>query len=235
MEKLKILINGNEYIANQAKSFFSKPGYYISKENRNNAYGWSLGDGVGDYYVNKIAFDYDSGKEVTIDQLRDLVVLKRNDPNDANVNQEGGIPCLYDLYLTNDKELYFYHCGKEKWILSNLNHDEDYYKLLKPIQADKVEVKVDNVSEKLSKVDETLKERQSQYGCFEDVAFVTQGFIEIMNKCRYKEIPQPHQMALYMIASKMARLVNGDCNHKDSWHDIGGYAKLIEDLIGDNS
>lgn len=102
-------------------------------------------------------------------------------------------------------------------------------------QREKVEVEVDNVSEKLSKVDETLKERKSQYGCFEDVAFVTQGFIEIMSKCKYKEMPQPHQMALYMIASKMARLVNGDCNHKDSWHDIGGYAKLIEDLIGDNS
>ena len=31
--------------------------------------------------------------------------------------------------------------------------------------------------------------------------------------------------------SKMARIVNGDFNHKDSWHDIGGYSKLIEGLL----
>lgn len=97
-------------------------------------------------------------------------------------------------------------------------------------QRDKVEVE-DSVN--MSKVDETLKERQSQYGCFEDVAFVTQGIVELMNKCNYKNMPHPHQMALYMIASKMARLVNGDFNHKDSWHDIGGYSKLIENLIGE--
>lgn len=87
------------------------------------------------------------------------------------------------------------------------------------------------VDDNLSKVDETLKDRQSQYGSFEDVSFVTQGIIEIMSQCNYKNLPRPHQMALYMIASKMARLVNGDCNHLDSWHDIGGYAKLIENLI----
>ncbi|HCA5022840.1 TPA: hypothetical protein MW161_000578 [Acinetobacter baumannii] len=73
-------------------------------------------------------------KELTLPQLQDLVVLKRNDSRDANVNQGGEIPCLYDLYLTADKELYFYHCGKGKWLLSNLNHDEDYYATLKPIE-----------------------------------------------------------------------------------------------------
>ena len=41
----------------------------------------------------------------------------------------------------------------------------------------------------------------------------------------------PHRMALYMIASKMARIVNGDFNSIDGWHDIGGYSKLIEDLL----
>ncbi|MDO7444223.1 hypothetical protein Q5X61_10775 [Acinetobacter baumannii] len=75
-----------------------------------------------------------NAKDLTLPQLRDLVVLKRNDSRDANVNQGGEIPCLYDLYLTADKELYFYHCGKGKWLLSNLNHDEDYYATLKPIE-----------------------------------------------------------------------------------------------------
>ncbi len=82
-------------------------------------------------------FKASNAKEITIEQLKDMVILNQNDSNDANVHQEGDVPCLYDLYLTNDKELYFYHCGKEKWILSNLNNDEDYYKLLKPIQKEK--------------------------------------------------------------------------------------------------
>lgn len=94
------------------------------------------------------------------------------------------------------------------------------------------DLKEAELDKQLSNVDLTLLERQSQYGCFEDVAFVTQGIIALLRKCNYDNMPQPHQMALYMIASKMARLVNGDHNHIDGWHDIGGYSKLIENLIG---
>lgn len=91
-----------------------------------------------------------------------------------------------------------------------------------------------NKSSKLKSVSETLKERQQQYGCFEDVAMVTRKIMDAIEWARGKDkLPEPHHEALHMIASKIARIVNGDCNHKDSWHDIGGYAKLIEDLIGD--
>lgn len=83
-------------------------------------------------------------------------------------------------------------------------------------------------------VDATLAERQSTYGNFEDVAFVTENIMSILAQVRVNglnDLPNTHRMALYMIASKMARIVNGDFNHLDSWHDIGGYAKLIEKLI----
>ena len=83
-------------------------------------------------------------------------------------------------------------------------------------------------------IEATLAERQAQYGCFEDVAFVTENIMATLSKVRVNglsDLPHPHRMALYMIASKMARIVNGDFNHKDSWHDIGGYSKLIEDLL----
>ena len=85
-----------------------------------------------------------------------------------------------------------------------------------------------------SAIEATLAERQAQYGCFEDVAFVTENIMAALSKVRtngLNDLPHPHRMALYMIASKMARIVNGDYNHKDSWHDIGGYSKLIEDLL----
>lgn len=80
-------------------------------------------------------------------------------------------------------------------------------------------------------VQDTLDERQKQYGCFEDVAYVTQGMVDLMRKCGYDRMPQTHQMSLYMICSKMARIVNGNFNHVDSWHDISGYAQLVEKLV----
>lgn len=84
-------------------------------------------------------------------------------------------------------------------------------------------------------VQETLKERQSSYGCFEDVALVTENIIDALKQVNYSKMPKTHKMAMYMIASKMARIVNGDFNHKDSWHDIQGYARLIENLINGNN
>ena len=83
-------------------------------------------------------------------------------------------------------------------------------------------------------IEATLAERQAQYGCFEDVARTTGKIMEALSEVRVNglnDLPYPHRMALYMIASKMARIVNGDFNHLDSWHDIGGYSKLIEKLI----
>ena len=83
-------------------------------------------------------------------------------------------------------------------------------------------------------IEATLAERQAQYGSFEDVARTTGKIMEALSEVRVNglsDLPYPHRMALYMIASKMARIVNGDFNHKDGWHDIGGYSKLIEDLL----
>ena len=83
-------------------------------------------------------------------------------------------------------------------------------------------------------IEATLAERQAQYGCFEDVARTTGKIMEALSEVRtngLNDLPHPHRMALYMIASKMARIVNGDFNYRDNWHDIGGYSKLVEDLL----
>lgn len=74
-------------------------------------------------------------------------------------------------------------------------------------------------------VDSILDEREGQYGSFADVSKTTMGLINIMdfnsdlNDCQF--------VALMMIASKIARIVNGDCNKIDSWEDIAGYATLV--------
>ena len=83
-------------------------------------------------------------------------------------------------------------------------------------------------------IEATLAERQAQYGCFEDVARTTGKIMEALSEVRVNglnDLPYPHRMALYMIASKMARIVNGDFNSIDEWHDISGYATLVERLI----
>lgn len=85
-------------------------------------------------------------------------------------------------------------------------------------------------------IDATLAERQSTYGGFVHVANTTgKLFAEIKNGKNAHMLPYAHEEALHMICSKIARIVNGDFNHIDSWHDIGGYAKLIENLIKENN
>lgn len=39
------------------------------------------------------------------------------------------------------------------------------------------------------------------------------------------------KQALTVIADKIARILSGDPNYGDNWHDIQGYAKLAEDRI----
>ncbi|MFK7241526.1 hypothetical protein ABBZ27_15575 [Acinetobacter baumannii] len=133
MDNYKIKVK-DEARANEARDLFKALGYHPDNSSYEPYVEWVavFEDGSGSFYSHNM--NLNECVEITIAQLRDLVVLKRNDSRDANVNQGGEIPCLYDLYLTADRELYFYHCGKGKWLLSNLNHDEDYYATLKPIE-----------------------------------------------------------------------------------------------------
>ncbi len=80
-------------------------------------------------------------------------------------------------------------------------------------------------------IKETLSQRQEQYGSFEDVAMFTEQMVDVMRKGYYEKLAYNQKMALYMICSKMARIVNGDPNHKDSWHNIAGYATLIDNEL----
>lgn len=79
-------------------------------------------------------------------------------------------------------------------------------------------------------VNEILTERQSQYGSFENVALYT----ELVNKVLSNNMEQrtdAMNMAIYMIASKLARIASGDPTHKDSWVDIAGYAQLVVNTL----
>ena len=81
-------------------------------------------------------------------------------------------------------------------------------------------------------IEATLAERGSRYGDFESVAGTTRALMRTLADAdRFDELSAAQYEALHMICSKMARIVNGDPDYTDNWHDIAGYAKLVEDTI----
>lgn len=81
-------------------------------------------------------------------------------------------------------------------------------------------------------VTKTLAERGSRYGAFADHAKIAQGIQDTMrNAPKWDDLDPDMKQALSVIADKIARILNGDPFYGDNWHDIQGYAKLIEDRI----
>lgn len=86
------------------------------------------------------------------------------------------------------------------------------------------------MSESLEKV---LAERGKNYGRFKDHAAISQRFKRTVNLYHGDKLSSVHREALDMILHKIARIVNGNPNHVESWVDIAGYAQLVvNDLEG---
>jgi hypothetical protein len=85
-------------------------------------------------------------------------------------------------------------------------------------------------------VQSTLEQRGSRYGDFTDNAMISQQLKQLImcesdGKLRegYRRCNFVQREALEMIAQKIARILNGDPNYRDNWHDIQGYARLAEE------
>lgn len=81
----------------------------------------------------------------------------------------------------------------------------------------------------MTSIDETLAERDDCYGEFKNVA----NSVQALKTCLYgsrnwTKMSNSQKEALEMIVHKIGRILNGDPDYADSWHDIGGYARLIE-------
>lgn len=85
----------------------------------------------------------------------------------------------------------------------------------------------------MSSLEQTLQERGRRYGKFADHAAVTQALKRIISFHARKDFDPDQQEALDMICHKIGRIVAGDPNYADSWHDIAGYAKLVEDRLNE--
>ena len=81
-------------------------------------------------------------------------------------------------------------------------------------------------------VTETLTERGNRYGKFKDHAKLSQHLKNVMCCADgWSRLEPDMREALEMIQHKVARILNGDPTYADSWHDIAGYAKLVDDRL----
>lgn len=88
---------------------------------------------------------------------------------------------------------------------------------------------------------ETLAERGARYGDFTDHASLCQQIQDVMRfddltpRSGWARLTSDKRQALTVIADKIARILTGDPDYADNWHDIQGYAKLAEDRCVDKT
>lgn len=80
-------------------------------------------------------------------------------------------------------------------------------------------------------LDETatiIEAREVPYGNFEQQCKIIEEIMhEVRESPNWWSMACDQREAVHMIVVKLSRILNGDHNHKDSWADIAGYAKLI--------
>lgn len=88
----------------------------------------------------------------------------------------------------------------------------------------------------MSEIDATLAERGSRYGDFFTHAQITQALKAAMvDSPNWDDLASDMREALEMVAHKIGRILNGDPNYLDSWHDIIGYVRLVEQRLQSKS
>lgn len=81
----------------------------------------------------------------------------------------------------------------------------------------------------MTDVSKTLNARNERYGTFSVQAAISQTMKNFMRQSPNWDSLDPDMAeALDMIQHKVARILNGDPRYADSWHDIAGYATLVD-------
>ena len=82
-------------------------------------------------------------------------------------------------------------------------------------------------------IQDTLVERGARYGEFAEHARITQNIkVAMVDSPNWKSLSPAMKESLEMVAHKVGRILNGDPSYIDSWHDMVGYAQLVEDILG---
>lgn len=88
----------------------------------------------------------------------------------------------------------------------------------------------------MTDVSKTLNARNERYGTFSVQAAISQTMKNFMRQSPNWDSLDPDMAeALDMIQHKIARILNGDPRYADSWHDIAGYATLVDKRLNGDS
>jgi len=79
-------------------------------------------------------------------------------------------------------------------------------------------------------IQDTLRERQDEYGDFRTSAKISQHLKSAI-RSHGENLNATQVEAMSAIMVKISRLLNGDANSKDGWRDIAGYAMLAHEEI----
>jgi hypothetical protein len=83
----------------------------------------------------------------------------------------------------------------------------------------------------LTDITATLAQRGNRYGVFASHAKITQDIKRAMAQGNWGTLADDQRECLEMLAHKVGRILNGDPNYHDSWHDMVGYCKLVADRL----
>jgi hypothetical protein len=84
----------------------------------------------------------------------------------------------------------------------------------------------------MTDIETTLEQRGNRYGKFADHARITQNIKRAMQDSpNWPKLRDEQKETLEMLAHKIGRILNGDPDYHDSWHDIIGYTKLVADTL----
>ncbi len=84
----------------------------------------------------------------------------------------------------------------------------------------------------MTDINETLAERAKTHGHFESQAQICQALTGMArSRHGWHSLEDDQRESLEMIIHKIARILNGNPNVKDHWHDIAGYAILVANRL----
>lgn len=120
MDNYKIKVN-DEAESKEAQELFFELGYswLCCGKYYNRIGNYTFITAYPDEMLLRMGWGGDADKEITLPQLRDLVVLKRNDVNDATHRDKRD----ESIYLTSDKVIYYW---QGEWCKSAINKSNDY-------------------------------------------------------------------------------------------------------------
>lgn len=72
-----------------------------------------------------------------------------------------------------------------------------------------------------------LTKKEKTHGLYRETASLSQALKDVFRSGKnWSKLSDPQKESLEMVALKIARILNGNANHRDHWDDVAGYGAL---------